>query len=64
MLKNKINIKELLKDIDSVFDILNEIESVESLDDKKIDQLSKKAKELEKDIKNKYPNPENLDSKE
>ena len=62
MSKNKINIKELLKDIDNVFNILNEIENVESLDDKKINILSKKARILEKDMKEIYPNQEDLDS--
>ena len=37
----------------NVFNILNEIENVESLDDKKINILSKKARILEKDMKEK-----------
>ena len=53
MSKLKINLEELTKDIDKVFNILDAVD-LDDLDSKKIKNITKKATELKDHITKKY----------
>ena len=59
MKKSKINLEDLLDKIDSVFKILDDIET---LKDANIDLLKKEANKIAKEIEEEYP--DHLDSEE
>ena len=58
--KTNINPEDLLKDIDEVFSLINELEGIKNFSNINENSLYKKAKNLEEKIKEKYP--EHLDS--
>lgn len=59
MKKSKINLEDLLDKMDSVFKILNNIETLEDAD---INLLKKEASKIAKEIEEKYS--DHLDSEE
>jgi hypothetical protein len=59
MKKSKINLEDLLDKMDSVFKILNNIETLEDAD---INLLKKEANKIAKEIEEEYS--DHLDSKE
>ena len=63
MKKSKTNIdpEDLLKDIDEVFSLINELEGIKNINNINGNSFYKKAKNLEEKIKEKYP--EHLDIK-
>tara|TARA_Y100001973_G_C4960080_1_gene214540 strand:- start:70 stop:255 length:186 start_codon:yes stop_codon:yes gene_type:complete len=60
MKKSKINLEELVKDIDKVIEIVNEIDLNDLNNFKK---LEKKTKILKKELNKKYPLSKDLDIK-
>tara|TARA_Y100000593_G_scaffold88598_1_gene171210 strand:- start:472 stop:669 length:198 start_codon:yes stop_codon:yes gene_type:complete len=59
--KAKLNPEEIMSDIDNVMSLITELEN-SNLGKKHLDRILKKAQNIEKNLKKKYP--EDLDSKE
>ena len=60
MSKSKINLEEISKDIDTVFKLIDKID-LSDLNDKNINNITKKANIVKKQLEKKYLN--NLDTK-